>query len=79
MRTTRSIERRHGPQIAARKATVATPCVTSSGRPAANAATVVCKQIIGGIEPRILTGDNRIDHGNNRVIVLAAQKFVCDR
>lgn len=44
-----------------------------------DAAMLVCKQLIGGIEPRILMGGNRIDQGNNRVIVLAAQKFVCDR
>ena len=46
-----------------------------------DAATLVCKQLIGGIEPRVV-GDSeipsRVDAGNNRVMVLAAQKFVCE-
>lgn len=39
-----------------------------------NAATVVCKQIIGGIEPRVIP-----DHpGNNEIVVAAAEQFVCE-
>ena len=39
-----------------------------------NAATVVCKQIIGGIEPRVVP-----DHAaNNEVMVAAAEQYVCE-
>jgi len=46
-----------------------------------DAALLVCKQLIGGIEPRVMPGvegENWLSDGNNRVVVLAAQKFVCD-
>lgn len=37
-------------------------------------ATLVCKQIIGGYEPRVV-----MDHaGNNEVVVAAAEQFVCE-
>jgi len=39
-----------------------------------NAATVVCKQIIGGIEPRVVMDNPE----NNEVVVAAAEQFVCE-
>jgi hypothetical protein len=39
-----------------------------------DAATLVCKQIIGGIEPRVVP-----DHAhNNEVVVTAAERYVCE-
>lgn len=38
------------------------------------AATLVCKQIIGGVEPRVVPGHA----GNNELVVGAAERFVCD-
>jgi len=46
-----------------------------------DAAMLVCKQLIGGIEPRVVGNSeipSRVDDGNNRVIIMAAQKFVCE-
>ena len=39
-----------------------------------DAATLVCKQIIGGIAPRVVPNH----HHNNEVVVAAAEHFVCE-
>lgn len=38
------------------------------------AATLVCKRIIGGIEPRIVADNPH----NNEVVIAAAEEYVCE-